>query len=1382
MKKLIYLIGVMSVLAGFSAPASTLNEWNFYSDPAGRTLSNAINSAGSARFSPGGAGILETDGRGTLLCTYSDPGTNGIWTNGITLDAATSNLTTGTFFLRYDFTYDLNSINNHNGTLLGFSFADATGLKVAGAALQYNMSITPTPTNLVVTSVADLGTNFIGHISIITKVDMAAQKLSVWYDLSGTGSFSAESSPQASDIAVNLPSINNLRLQATGDFRPAGSDDYAKISLLRMSDNFSDAAAAGAPVPPAAKYSNEWTFERDISGRQLSDAVNSGTNVPLAQFSAGFSNTVFTTNRALICVGNDAGTGGAWTNGAILDAALPAATSGVHYLRYDLNYDLSATNNDSGTMMGVYFTGSSGDKAAGLVLGYDTGTLASEAPANRTLTVVTNSLPRTGKLTAVAEVDLNLHRLKVWYDLSGSNTINTNSPAISTDITLSSITNLRFHATGDFRPDGSSNFVSVDNIRHTANLRDIIDPPANLSPPAHLTINVSNSSNGSMESGETNLVSVVIRNSGGRSATDVTSTLTQNGTPGSFTIISNNAPVPLEAGSSTTNFYALIAHANGTYSFTIRASSQETNSIATNLTVTVGSHISYVGNSIEEVSSGIISNKYEPGETIRITVTNVNDGVRTVTNIVNTLSANQKYFSIFPSSATYSSLAVGESTSTVYAVVISNTTPAGIYTFSVTNRAGSMVWADSFTLEVFSAAIPSVTNSLLIEVVSGEVTNKTLTLNNSGNVSTAFTVSDDGKRPINSYEVHMITETMVPFIDSAAFDQPDPASSFTNWSGSSTVPMSIGFAFPLDGVFYTNFSVSAYGAIALGGNTVSNNPTGILPFGTNNVVVAPFWGSIAVDQSTVRYKKESDRLVVSWGNGTGHEFQAWLYKSGQIHYLYDLGFSGTGAIGIQTKSHFVQPTLGYLGSGQTGFLFTLGSWITYAPANGTVSGTGSTPVTFTADATGQSAGTNTFNAYITWGDGSTNPVAVTVKVLNAIRGLTVTPTNVSFSGSAGFITQTNVSLINTGTVAFAYTITDVNSQTNGYKWTNNATYSWVNATDLTSNQSGWIPIGFPFSFYGNVYTQFIVSINGAIGLGSSAQTNTDKIIAPYYGKLSLDSNASIRSTGDANQMVITWENIAQTNGSRDLTFQAVLNRDGSILFQYKTLSNSNVWPSTSIFLQDATNRFTVASLSNQWTTLTTTNYTTTTSNLYDTVVVITNSTNIVVKYANSVSNQAIRFVPAGGRVIISASPASGTIPVGGTHIITLSGDARSLTSNGVNSVTNSTTFRISYIGGTNSLPVRFIATNSVETAYSAALSAGIAGVDYFAASVSQSADGSRTITWPAANDPLTRTYKVWYTLDLQQDFQWLATVENGTTYMDTAHADAKVIYYKVTVQ
>ncbi|MFA7369916.1 MAG: hypothetical protein WC334_09750, partial [Kiritimatiellales bacterium] len=328
MKKLICLISAAAALAGFPARAATINEWNFYSDPAGKTLSNAVNSvAGGAVFSDGGAGFLETDGQGGLLCTYNDPGTTGLWINGAMLDASTGNLTAGTYFLRYDLEYDLNPTND-SGTLAGFAFTDATGEKVAGVALQYDVAAASVPTNLTVTELADLGTNFTGKVSFIAKVDLGTQKMAVWYDLNGTGSFTAEGSPQTNNIDVTLLSINNLHLQTTGDFRPAGSTNSAKVGLLRMSDSFADAAATD-PTVPALKYSNEWTFGRDASVRPLSDTINSGTNSPLAKFGAGFGSTVFTTNRALRCIGEDIGTAGVWTNGAILDASLITATSGV---------------------------------------------------------------------------------------------------------------------------------------------------------------------------------------------------------------------------------------------------------------------------------------------------------------------------------------------------------------------------------------------------------------------------------------------------------------------------------------------------------------------------------------------------------------------------------------------------------------------------------------------------------------------------------------------------------------------------------------------------------------------------------------------------------------------------------------------------------------------------------------------------------------------------------------------------------------------------------------------------------------------------------------------------------------------------------------------
>ena len=212
---------------------------------------------------------------------------------------------------------------------------------------------------------------------------------------------------------------------------------------------------------------------------------------------------------------------------------------------------------------------------------------------------------------------------------------------------------------------------------------------------------VSDSLDGAMELGDINVVSVVIHNSGGV-ATYVTSTLSLDGESSAFTVVSNNAPVSLAADLSVTNTYALMANANGRYQFTAQAISAETNSAATSHSIVVGSEISYLSNIITEISGGTINGKYEPGEMIGITVVNTNNGAHTVTNVINTLSANPSYFTITPPSATYLVMAVGNSTSTMYTVAISSATPAGSHNFSVTNQAGSQIWTNQFTLCVFA--------------------------------------------------------------------------------------------------------------------------------------------------------------------------------------------------------------------------------------------------------------------------------------------------------------------------------------------------------------------------------------------------------------------------------------------------------------------------------------------------------------------------------------------------------------------------------------------------------------------------------------------------------------------------------------------------------
>jgi len=702
MKTMVRILPLGAACLALTLQAATLNEWNFYSDPAGKTLSQAVNSVGTAAFSVGEESGLATDGLGSLFCAQDDSGsTTGMWTNGAILDATLSSpVSSGVQYLRYDFSYDLSSTNNDSGGVAGFAFYDQTSNKVAGVALQYDVGANTNPAYQV-TELTEL-TNTVGMVAVVAKINLSNQTLSVWYNLTGDVSGFTSNAPMSTVSNLTLGSFDSLRFQSTGDLQPAGSTDGIAVDLLRTADSWADVVAA-APETPAAKYANEWTFERDVDGRSLNEAINSGTNSPLAQFTSGFGSTVFTTNRTLLCVGEDVGSDGVWTNGAVLDAALTSSSSGIHYLRYDVEYDFSSPSNNSGTVLGVYFTGDSGTKAAGLVMGYDTGTLTNSIPVNRTLTSIPGAtdIAKVGTLSAIAEVDLDNDTLKVWYDLSGSNVFVQGSPVLTNSIAITTLDNLRFHATGDFHPAGSSDFAAVDNIRQAGSWTEIIEAPADLTAPPSLSFTVTNSLDGAMGLGETNLVTVVISNAGGAgAATQVTSALSNDLSATAFTIISNNTSVSLAAGESVTNTYELVANERGSYTIYVSARSAEINTDPKSFSLAAGANLIILPPVIAE-PGGSYAGLYEPGETLNITITTTNDGAKAVSNIVNSLSAASAGFAISPSSASYPSLATGAATSTVYTVDIGAGVAAGIYTFNVTNSAGSLVWTNSFDIEVF---------------------------------------------------------------------------------------------------------------------------------------------------------------------------------------------------------------------------------------------------------------------------------------------------------------------------------------------------------------------------------------------------------------------------------------------------------------------------------------------------------------------------------------------------------------------------------------------------------------------------------------------------------------------------------------------------------
>jgi autotransporter-associated beta strand protein len=681
-------------------------------------------------------------------------------------------------------------------------------------------------------------------------------------------------------------------------------------------------------------------------------------------------------------------------------------------------------------------------------------------------------------------------------------------------------------------------------------------------------------------------------------------------------------------------------------------------------------------------------------------------------------------------------------------------------------------------------------HTLEITVPQGGTGSGSIVLSNSTAEVLSYTAKDDGGWPANKYQVttSSVSVARASFLPA----QFSPATTISNWNGNSSPVMNIGFTFPLYGTKYTTFSVNRYGAITLGGATDGAN-LGLIPSGSNPVI-APFWGSTLINTNSIRYKMEGDHLVVAWNNanGTNKEFQAWIYNDGTIRYLYQFGITGTAGIGVQNGSFSRNLTDSYTpGTTSDGsLLITPKSWVSSAPDTGTLNPGQSQTLTFTADGVGQNVGDYFFTASVHWSDGQSSDIGVFITVTPDTSKLNITPSPLIFSGPAGFITQTNLFVTNSGSAALSYVITDSGLQGAGYAQTN-VDYSWFYIPQaanymLSTNQLGSqsLNIGFPFVFFGNVYTTLTVNANGTLTLGS------EQTISPFGAALSLDSNASVRFFADPglSRFTVTWENIAQSSGGSNQTFQAVLNRDGEILFNYQQLASG--WTNGAIRLIDSSGTVS-GTLVSASTLVTNVTITPIYSNKVTIVGNVTNivpekigaTTNIVTSYTATANLEAIRFTPGQLR-IISASPTSGTILGGGSTNIVVTGDARSLTSGGANDITNSTVLTFSYSGLSTNVDVTFIATNSVEGAYPAAdviAQADMWGADPVVNS-QQNADGSRTLSWAMANDGLSRTYVVWYSINLMSGWTELYRGDNFYSYTDSQHKDVPVIYYKVTVQ
>jgi len=152
-----------------------------------------------------------------------------------------------------------------------------------------------------------------------------------------------------------------------------------------------------------------------------------------------------------------------------------------------------------------------------------------------------------------------------------------------------------------------------------------------------------------------------------------------------------------------------------------------------------------------------------------------------------------------------------------------------------------------------------------------------------------------------------------------------------------------------------------------------------------------------------------------------------------------------------------------------------------------------------------------------------------------------------------------------GPDAFGYTWID-SDEAGGpvYNWIDISSSGEVVGSGDDSNH-GPFNLGFPFSYYGNSFNTINVCTNGWLSFTS---TDTDysnqgipyneepnNLLAPFWDDLNPTDGGTIYYQTIGTQFIVQWQDVPHYGGGLPVTFQVILNADGSIVFQYELIQD-----------------------------------------------------------------------------------------------------------------------------------------------------------------------------------------------------------------------------------
>jgi len=204
--------------------------------------------------------------------------------------------------------------------------------------------------------------------------------------------------------------------------------------------------------------------------------------------------------------------------------------------------------------------------------------------------------------------------------------------------------------------------------------------------------------------------------------------------------------------------------------------------------------------------------------------------------------------------------------------------------------------------------------------------------------------------------------------------------------------------------------------------------------------------------------------------------------------------------------------------------------------------------------------------------------------------VTVTPASIEETVAPGEIQHADITLGNVGDADLEYSLSIqyTDGPATGFGGPDGFGYSWVDSDATGGPVYDWYDIsgigdvvgeggdfgpfalGFGFSYYGEIFSSVRVGTKGWLSFTSASGTYSNQAIpnvlepnnmlAPFWDDLSPDFGGTVYYFADAanNRFIVQWDAVVHFPDGPPETFQAILNADGSIIYQYHTIAIDDV--------------------------------------------------------------------------------------------------------------------------------------------------------------------------------------------------------------------------------